>query len=684
MVFLLSFFFLLSRTLHLLFCFPEPVAEDLIMGILPKDLIEGLRIPFFEYAVVHYHGGTLVYGVLTVPFFLLFGKTVFALRLTGVLFQWGTFITWFLFMRRFFGQKAALFTAFLYLFSPPWLTLYAMYGHGAHAESLLFTAVGLFLLFRILYERDRPIRDAACLGLVSGFGTYFTYGVFVSVIAFILFWWYEDRSCFKKKEFLFSVLFFLIGFSPWIAYNILHQFHGVDRLRDAFTYPGWERVFIIPFHFLKLATLKILGILSFNYRAGFRYHPHITPFNWIYYAAILLSYGILYRFEKKNRKTHFFFLFPLLYLLAASVGRFPIEPYMNRYFVPFFPFFFAVIGLGLTHLGSRSIRLQKGSILLLVLLLAMGLKGEFNLLSPKEFGLSLKHQGYSYYQLGWKFMFRYPEDLDQLSSLGKRVDLRLSGPERFAFHLGLRELYYQFERVGDLQKYLLWAKNFDRTYWPLYLSEIGRAWGFSDGLLSEKIDTLEKSSDKEDQPYLIEGLMGHLHAPGMRPDRMSEYAFGWIGKISPQNEKALAYALGKLSWQHSTSSSFLYKIKRHREIESRFQKGLLPSYYRGVGSLMAELYDPLSGEWPIVLMQKLKRIDKEWQEAIFWGAGFEAPLQFEDPYDVEGMAAAVPPKFRKAFEEGVSDRFAWGGRNRWIEVEPKTTSSPQVTHSLLE
>ena len=82
---------------------------------------------------------------------------------------------------------------------------------------------------------------------------------------------------------------------------------------------------------------------------------------------------------------------------------------------------------------------------------------------------------------------------------------------------------------------------------------------------------------------------------------------------------------------------------------------------------MAELYDPFLGEWPIVLIRKLKGIDKEWQEAIFWGAGFEAPFLFEDPYELNKMKQAVPMKFREAFAEGLSDRFSWGGRNYWIE-----------------
>ena len=391
----LSLFFLLSRILLLLFRFqnyyPTYPSEDLPFGTLSKELIEGLKLPFLEYAVNHYHGGAFVYGVLTVPFFLLFGKNVFALRLTALFFQYGAFILWYLFIKRFFGKKAALYTALLYLCSPPWLTLYAMFANGCHPESLFFTILGLFLLYKILYEKNNSLRNSVLLGLVCGFGTYFTYGVLVSTVSFMLFWIHEDYQVLRKKEGLFFPLSFLIGFSPWVVYNSLHQFHGMDVFKS----PYEPQLVMIPFRFLKLATFKILAMLSFNYReTPHLYKPHITFLNALYYAAVLFSYGILYQFERNNKKTRFFFFFPLLYLAVASMSPFLSETYFPRYLVPLFPFFFAVIALGLSRLGSLSRNLQRVSVLILVLLLAMGVKGELNLVALKDFKLCLRYRGY--------------------------------------------------------------------------------------------------------------------------------------------------------------------------------------------------------------------------------------------------------------------------------------------------
>ncbi|MBI4436438.1 MAG: glycosyltransferase family 39 protein [Candidatus Omnitrophica bacterium] len=689
MIFLLAIVFLLTRILHLLYCFPEPFTEELQRGTIAKELIQGLKIPFFDYAADHYSGGSLVYGVLTVPSFLVFGKSVFVLRLTALFFQLGTFLTWALFMKRFFGRKAALYIALLYLFSPPYLTLYAMYAMGVHAESLLFTALGLFFLFRILYDGKHSLRCAAWLGLVEGFGTYFSYQQVVSLACFILFWCYEDRRLFRKKEFYLFLLFFLVGFSPWLLYNGLYGFHGFDRVKEAFVYSSVERPLIIPFRFLKLATLRLIQLFSFNYREGTHVLSHITLFNIVYYAALFFSYGILCQFEKENKKIYFFFLFPLFFLSAASLSRFHLGIYEFRYYVPLFPFFFAVIALALVRLGNFSRIFQKVSLGILILLLGMGCVGELNLLRFKEFALSLKHRGYSYRQLGWALAYRHGQDLNQLSDLIKALDMRLSPSERFDFHLGLsQDMVYRPETLENLEKLFLWVKQLDRMYQPFYLKEIGNAWSSSEKAFLKRIDYWASSLGQEDQPYFVEGLIGSLEGLPFRmrlkQDRIFGYVLRQVESVSPQNQKALVYALGKHAWGYPFADSFLDKMKRHRDIENRFQEELLPLYYQGVGALLATLFDSLLGEWPFLLNEKLKGVDEKWKEAIFWGAGFEAPLLFEDPYEYKRMAKAIPVEWRGTFEQGLSDRFAWGGRNYWIEEELNITSVSRGRRPLLE
>ena len=668
MTLFLTLLFFLTRLLHLLFWFfTNRFPDAYLTGTLAKELIEGLKIPIFNFMGTHYSGGNIVYGICVVPFFLLFGKSAFTSRLAGVFFQYGIFLTWHLFLKRFFGKREAFYASLLYLFSPPWFTYFAAIAGGAHAESPLFTGAALFLLYQLLYEEGHSLKKSIFLGLVCGLGSYYSYGLLVSVLSFLLFWCYEDRKVFQKKELYLFFLFFLLGFSPWFVYNFLHQFHGLDLIRNAFIYPS-KVVFVTPFRFLKLVTLKLIMTLSFDYRKGIYFQPHLTLFNLVYYTVILLSYLMLYRFGWENRKTHFLVLFPFLYLLIASISQFSSYPDFSIYFTPLFPFFFAVIALGLVRLGSLARILQKVSLLILVALLAMGVKGELNLVSPSEFGLSLKYHGYSYRELGSALSYRYADSYEQLLRVGEKAAVGLPPSERLSLYCGLGNFEYSLDETEDLQKYFSQLKRFDKMYQPLFLEEMGRILGLSEGNFSVRINYVVKHLDQESQPYLIKGLVTSLHYPSsrMEEERILYSALSQVRALSPQNQRALAYALGELSWRRLSSRSFLEKIKQ-RTLEKRLSKGLLPLYYRGIGALMVQSYEPFWGRWPISFGRTLRKVDNATQKLIFWGAGFEAPLVFEDPFEYERMIQGIPPAFRETFKRGLQDRLIWGGRNRWIE-----------------
>ena len=61
--------------LLVLFCAIDKVTldEELYRGNIAKELISGPAFPFLDYQRSEYEGGSLVNGVLAVPFFLLFG-----------------------------------------------------------------------------------------------------------------------------------------------------------------------------------------------------------------------------------------------------------------------------------------------------------------------------------------------------------------------------------------------------------------------------------------------------------------------------------------------------------------------------------------------------------------------------------------------------------------------------------
>ena len=51
--------------------------EELYRGNIAKEVISGPVLPFLDYQRSEYEGGTLVMGLLAVPFFLIFGYRQF-------------------------------------------------------------------------------------------------------------------------------------------------------------------------------------------------------------------------------------------------------------------------------------------------------------------------------------------------------------------------------------------------------------------------------------------------------------------------------------------------------------------------------------------------------------------------------------------------------------------------------
>ena len=93
--------------------------EDLVRGTLAYDLIHGLKVPFWDYLADYYSGGSVVVGIVTVPFFLLIGPSLFALRVVAVLVSLAVLLVWCTFVARNFEPRAALFTALFFVLPPP-------------------------------------------------------------------------------------------------------------------------------------------------------------------------------------------------------------------------------------------------------------------------------------------------------------------------------------------------------------------------------------------------------------------------------------------------------------------------------------------------------------------------------------------------------------------------------------
>src|SRR2546422_4923066 len=146
--------FVASRLVYLALIEPGSLlihpGDELYIGTIAQELVTGLAMPFTEYRQTNYALGTLVIGALGAGFFLLFGPTVFALKLTPLLLSTLALIFWYWTIRRAAGKRVAGYFAMLFCFSPPLFTAYSVATLGTHSESIVFSALTVFLLFRML------------------------------------------------------------------------------------------------------------------------------------------------------------------------------------------------------------------------------------------------------------------------------------------------------------------------------------------------------------------------------------------------------------------------------------------------------------------------------------------------------------------------------------------------------
>src|SRR5438132_7830547 len=216
--------FVASRLLYVVLIHPSYLSpqlyDELYVGTIAQELVTGLKMPFTDYRADNYSGGSLVIGVLAAGFFLLFGPTVFALKLAPLLLFTLALLFWYQTIRLAAGERVAGYFALLFCFSPPLFTSYSVTTMGFHSESIFFSALTVFLLFNMLSEEKPSLAYPVLLGLTAGFGLWFAYIYGLTLLALLGFWFWHDKGRFWRPHVLCFALGFLVGFSPWIFFNM--------------------------------------------------------------------------------------------------------------------------------------------------------------------------------------------------------------------------------------------------------------------------------------------------------------------------------------------------------------------------------------------------------------------------------------------------------------------------------
>ena len=223
--------FVASRLLYVVLLNPGHLfsltAEDLYRGTIAQELVTGLAMPFADYRADNYALGSLVIGALAAGFFLLWGPTLFALKLAPLVVFTLALAFWCWTIRRYAGERVAGYFGVLFCFSPPLLTDYSVTAMGYHSESIVFSALTALLLFGMLSQEKPASAYPVLLGLTAGVGLCFAYIYGLTLLAMLVFWLWRDPGMLRRPRVLWFALGFLVGFAPWIIMNLQINFAGL-------------------------------------------------------------------------------------------------------------------------------------------------------------------------------------------------------------------------------------------------------------------------------------------------------------------------------------------------------------------------------------------------------------------------------------------------------------------------
>ena len=194
-----------------------PWVEEWLRGNIAHEVLQGQLLPLHSHQIPCW-GGMLWMGLLAVPGFLVFGETLFALRLSTLPFAFLLAACGFLLLDRVVSRRAAWIGGLLLAFTPPGWTFTSITAQGTHLE---LATLSVLLLW--LWAEDRA-RNGGHKGwsFASGLalGAHASFGWGLAMVLVPLWDWLRDRRFFLRACMLPRAAGLLLGLLPLASYQL--------------------------------------------------------------------------------------------------------------------------------------------------------------------------------------------------------------------------------------------------------------------------------------------------------------------------------------------------------------------------------------------------------------------------------------------------------------------------------
>jgi hypothetical protein len=636
----------------------HPGFDETASGVLTCDLLDGeLKAPLFVYQYESRSGDSLVEGFLLVPFFKLFGRSLFSLKLLALCSAFLSLLCWIILLKRYQGTGAACIFTALFAFPPLMFARLNLMGTiVSHHLINPLMALQLLVLFRIVERTTAPGKAWLWFGfgLLTGLGSYIFYTYIIFSAYSLLFLLITSAGVLTLPRMLWFLWGGVAGFSPWFA-RMAYSPAGGNYLATILKNVDFNFWAVIQNVFFNLPH-------SFGYSYPGRAMGIVSPLFFLF--LIVMGWVIVREVYRKpagsvNRQSEktltlspplllgmFVLFFPFFFLLCLSlspmkIGLFEYWPtigffgnfsasdvYRYRWLYPLFPFYFALIAVGASRILQSVPARKLSSAVILCLLgffLLWGAGKGIGLYGKDDCKRIFYYKGYNYDQIASRFVLSrsapvnvveadqyaqtFPEETrDEIyRSLGTKMALELARVPR-----------------GDdtLQQFL---EAIDQSFLNDFVYGVVRSM---QKLTEKEFHPLKKVLRKMFPVFFYENW--GYRSLGYRYYDLFLNREQFLGEISPLEKKFFVKTLNQFEQQVSDRTVDLLwdtLLKKIGEVPSPYQ----PSVIRGVGKLVGAemLFDPL-GKPNYPLDSRLgERFASHNLKAVFYqgvGAGFAETL----------------------------------------------------------
>lgn len=627
---LLLFLFIVLRIFILL---TEPPPDgfgfaDFFRATSAHDLMSDRKFNIFDYTYRHNEGGSLVVTLILALFFKIFNISVFSLHLVGLFFSLCSFILGYYLIKKYFGLNEAIIFGVLFAFAPQAYVVLSSITWGSHMESILFTFLIIYFLGKLFSSQNNASKKeyfySSFLGFICGFSIWFAYINIIGLIACIICTLIFEKGFFIRKSFLFFLLFFIVGLSPLVIYNITYASGraGLVLYKPLYAHffnTSFKKIVskafsLFVFDFPLSLFFKDGLMVSRKYLAYSSYFIYITIFSLFIIGGIKSGFFNIIRSNKKREFLNtFVFIYLATFFIIYLLSDFKVDP-LNickgyRYILAIAPLFFILFSQAYSFLSKKS-RIFKVVIYGLILLNLLGVS---SLLNFKNFLKNTTVSPISYWSFGISIASKFGDNLEKCVFYSQKLDL--NSKNYFFYGLG-GEMAYRY--LANPEALSLEFKKIPEQYRMSFYMSLG-----------ENLGEMLRYNVRE-----ITAILGKLEKKYLK------YAYIGLG---------VAVVSVRLS-------EMMY-------FSSQINDEYLCSFYEGVG--VAILYSTQYGlEKCSAIIANSLEIDNKYKNCCFSGLSLIILLDERMPNwkeflnTLRAFSDKVPERYRLNFLKGINEKYA--------------------------